>query len=263
MKKIISLCLFVSLFFITPITNAQTETDESRPFHQTENAMADIDATLATAKAENKLALIVLGANWCHDSRGLAQRLGTEEMSSLMVDKYELLYVDIGFYETNMGIVSRFGLPILFGTPTVLVIDPETEQLLNRDSMHKWLDAASVSLEDTKDHFTKLLNAKPIELNVEQSDRLKTLLAEISAYEAEQTERITKGYAVIGPLLEARVSGEGEDDTFMNYWQQLGKMRYGLANSLIELRSQAIRRDQAGEQNIELVFPEYPAFTWE
>ncbi len=267
-NKFILFVLLVGLF-IAPTANADNTAEEPRPFHHTEDAMADIDNVLAKAKAEDKLAIIVLGANWCHDSLGLAQRFQSNEMVGLIAENYELLYVDIGFFEVNMNLVSRFGLPIMFGTPTVLVVDPETETLLNRDTMHKWLDAASVSLEDTKDHFTDLLNADAVSITAEQSeqfeqsDQLKALLGEIALYEAEQTARITSGYAIVGPKLRLRVSGEGDNEEFMFYWGQLSKMRYGLAGALIELRSEAIRRDASGEENIELDYPNYPPLTWE
>ncbi len=261
--KFILFALLAGLFLAPFATYAEEAEDETRVFHQTEDAMADIDQVLAKAKAEDKLAIIVLGANWCHDSLGLAQRFQSNEMVGLIAENYELLYVGIGFFEVNMNLVSRFGLPIMFGTPTVLVVDPETETLLNRDTMHKWLDAASVSLEDTKDHFTNLLNSEPITLVVEQSTQLQTLLGEIALYEAEQTARITNGYAIVGPKLKLRVSGEGDNEEFMFYWEQLSKMRYGLANTLINLRAEAVKRDALGEQNIKLDYPNFPALTWE
>jgi hypothetical protein len=264
MKKIISsLFLILVIVFATRPLYAQTTRDEQTPYHHTENAMGDIDKAIATAKAEDKLALIVLGANWCHDSRALAQRLGSDEMSQLMADDYILLYVDIGFYESNMELVKRFGLPIMFGTPTVLVVDPNTETLLNRDTMHKWLDAASVSLEDTQNHFTKLLNAEPIELVAEQSAQLRSLLAEISNFETSQSARITNGYSVLGPMLKDRVAGVGKNQEFMKHWVPLSKLRYGLANGLIKLRSEAIRRDAAGEANVKLTYPVFAPLSWE
>lgn len=259
------LSVVVGLFFIIPASYAQAPTTESRPFHQVEDAMADIDQTLALAREGNKLALIVLGANWCHDSRGLAERLASDEMSELLEEGYELLYVDIGFYESNMGLVKRFGLPIMFGTPTVLVINPHTEQLLNGGSMHQWLDASKISLEDTKAHFTQLL-LLDVEIDVanhEQSTQLIALLSDISTYEAEQTARITRGYAIIGPMLDKRVTENEQSDEFLSYWGQLSKMRYVLANALVALRQAAIARDAAGETDIVLEYPEFEPLSWE
>jgi hypothetical protein len=45
-------------------------------YDETADAAAQIDAALAEAAARAGPALLVFGANWCHDSRGLAHTLG-------------------------------------------------------------------------------------------------------------------------------------------------------------------------------------------
>ena len=79
--------------------------------------MQAIDSKLAQAKLAQQKLLIVLGANWCHDSQGLIQRFASNEMSSLLQENYQTLFVDIGYYEKGFDVVSRFGMPIYYGTP--------------------------------------------------------------------------------------------------------------------------------------------------
>ena len=62
--------------------------------------MADVDAALARAGVRGTKALIVIGADWCHDSRGMAARLDKPEFQTLIADNYELVYVSAG---TNPG----------------------------------------------------------------------------------------------------------------------------------------------------------------
>lgn len=128
--------------------------DEPRPYDKDRNAMADVEATLAKAAQSGKKPLLVLGANWCHDSRGLAARFEKEEFISLIQDNYELLYVDVGKRDRNLDVAKRFGIHDIIGTPTVLVLNNNGE-LLNADTASDWRRAASISDEDTFSYFSK------------------------------------------------------------------------------------------------------------
>jgi len=46
--------------------------DEPRPYDAEADAEVDINHTLVAAKEEGKLAMLLFGANWCHDSRATA-----------------------------------------------------------------------------------------------------------------------------------------------------------------------------------------------
>lgn len=57
---------------------------EARAFAVVPDAMADVDAALARASANGKRVLLVMGANWCHDSRALAGWLETPRFAALV-----------------------------------------------------------------------------------------------------------------------------------------------------------------------------------
>jgi len=122
--------------------------------------MEDIDKTLANAKANNKLALIVMGANWCHDSRSLATKLYLPEVKETIESNYELMFVDVGYLTKIKEVITRFGMPVIYATPTVLIIEPNTEALINGHNMHIWRDADKVSVSDTHQYFTDIANNK-------------------------------------------------------------------------------------------------------
>ncbi len=126
--------------------------DEPRPYDKTRDAMADANSALAMAMISGKKPLLVLGANWCHDSRGLAARFEKPEFQSLIQDNYELRYIDVGKRDRNLDVAKRFGIHQIIGTPTVLVLSPEGK-LLNRDSAHMWKRAASIAEDETYDYF--------------------------------------------------------------------------------------------------------------
>ena len=119
---------------------------EARSYAVSDNAMGDVDAALARASESDKRVLLVMGANWCHDSRALAGWLATERFAALIEARYELVFVNVGMPQTgdghNIAIAQRFGLDGLPGTPNLLVLTAEGE-LLNADTATTWRNAAS------------------------------------------------------------------------------------------------------------------------
>lgn len=119
---------------------------EARPYHVSDNASADVDAALARAGQSGKRVLLVMGANWCSDSRALAGWLVTDRFAELIKRKYELVYVDIGMPRAggrpNLGIARRFGVPELPGSPNVLVLMSDGV-LVNPTTATGWRNAES------------------------------------------------------------------------------------------------------------------------
>jgi hypothetical protein len=110
--------------------------------------MADVDAALDRARVSGKRVLLVMGANWCSDSRALAGWLETERFVALIDRKYELVFVNIGMPRTgdghNLGVARRFGVPELPGLPNVLVLTADGT-LVNPATATSWRNAESRS----------------------------------------------------------------------------------------------------------------------
>jgi len=107
-------------------------------YDETADAAADIDAALANAQARAVPALLVFGANWCHDSRGLAHTLDTHEtLSAFMADHYALAFIDVGTRSRNLDQLARFDVDHIFGTPTLVVANGAGD-ILNAHSVHDW-----------------------------------------------------------------------------------------------------------------------------
>lgn len=110
--------------------------------------MADVDAALARASAGRKRVLLVMGGNWCHDSRALAGWLETPRFTALVAERYELVFVDVGVPQTgegrNLDVARRFGLTEFPGTPALLVLTADGKPV-NIDTAASWRNAASRS----------------------------------------------------------------------------------------------------------------------
>ena len=135
------------------LKSAPKADNDPRPFNDDRLAQADVEATLFAAKASKKNALIIMGANWCHDSRALARHFETPKFQTLFNTEYETLYVDIGQKDRNIDIAKRFGLSEIVGTPTVFIISPEGE-VLNLDSAVTWRNSASMEGDDIFRYFS-------------------------------------------------------------------------------------------------------------
>tara|TARA_R110002033_G_scaffold22592_23_gene54378 strand:- start:54 stop:539 length:486 start_codon:yes stop_codon:yes gene_type:complete len=156
-----SLLLVLATLALVPLSAISAELHgaaypEARPFEQEANATEQVDAALDRAERANKRVIIVMGANWCHDSRGLAGWFAQPRFAVMLEAKYELVYVDVGHRDRNIDIAQRFGLKAIKGTPTVLVLSPKGI-LLNPKSAAQWRNAASWTEEDIFTYFDQFL----------------------------------------------------------------------------------------------------------
>lgn len=236
--------------------------DKGELYLPSEDAMADVDGALARAAASQRLALIVLGANWCHDSRALAARLHQEPLAGLVANHYETLLVDVGFLEHGQNIVQRFGSPIYYATPTVLIVDPDSEELVNAGDRHQWGNAFSISMEDSVAYFERMAEASRGRGDRATGGELERLHHEIDAFEQRMARRVEEGYAVVGPMLRAYKAGQ-EDEQFDARWNEVSQFRLAIPGTVGKLRQEAARRVAVGEQAIELEYPDFPPFSWQ
>ncbi|MBX7533667.1 thioredoxin family protein [Qipengyuania sp. 1XM1-15A] len=132
---------------------------EARSFTVSDDASAQVDAALERAMSSGKHVMLVMGANWCHDSRALAGWLETPRFQQLVEAEYELVFVNVGMPQTgdghNLDIAARFGLEELPGTPNLLVLTP-FGTLVNADTATTWRNAASRSEDEIYDELVRL-----------------------------------------------------------------------------------------------------------
>jgi hypothetical protein len=121
-------------------------------YDPTRDANADVAAAFTRARASGRMVMIVLGGNWCHDSRALAEHFAEPDFQAMLTPRYEIVFVDVGHRDRNLDIPARYGMPALQGTPTVLILSADG-QLLNRGTAGSWRNAASRRRESIFAHF--------------------------------------------------------------------------------------------------------------
>jgi Thioredoxin-like len=138
-------------------SDAAMKNPEAKLYDAKRNAGADVDQALAAAKKDNKRLVVVMGANWCHDSTALAGWFGTPRFAEMIGAKYALVYVDVGTPQTgdgrNLDIAKRFGIKKVKSTPLVMVLSADGKLLNSKKDAASWRNAASRSEESIFTYF--------------------------------------------------------------------------------------------------------------
>lgn len=121
---------------------------EARLYDASIDASTAVDKALARAAGSKRNVLIVLGANWCHDSRAFAGWSESDKIGGLIKDRFELVFVNVGMPQTDDGhnqhIARRFGFDKQEGTPLVIVTSFDGI-VLNSETAQSWRNTASRS----------------------------------------------------------------------------------------------------------------------
>ena len=260
--------LYFRLLFVVALSmclGAETDPD-GKLFQLSADPLADVQQALGRADDGDRLLLVVLGANWCHDSRALASRLHSPPLAELIQQHYELVFVDVGFLDKGRAVTQKFGVAHFYATPTVLIIDPSSGQSVNDEDRHIWSNAYNVDMASSVEYFEKWAMSGPVADSVTysaaDSTQLRQLYAEINQFEQQLAERVAAGYAVVGPMLEAYKAGNAPEE-FDASWNELRDFRMAIPDAIRELRVEAQRRVSEGEKDIQLVFPGYALLSWE
>ena len=257
---IVALAMCVGLN-VDSVRAADTDPD-GHLFQPSVDALSDVQGALSRADDNDRLALVVLGANWCHDSRALASQLHDWPLSELIQQHYELVFVDVGYLDKGREVLQQFGVAQFYATPTVLIINPSNGQLVNDEDRHIWGNAASIGMSLSVQYFEKWAMNDSVADPVADSTELRQLNAEIDQFEQQMAERVAAGYAVVGPMLEAYKAGNAPEE-FDASWNELRDFRIAIPGDVQKLRDEAQRRVSEGETDIQLPFPKYPLLTWE
>jgi thiol-disulfide isomerase/thioredoxin len=125
---------------------AELRTPLPYPYDERADANRAVDAARAEAAAQHKLLLIDLGGNWCPDCRILAGTMDLPEVRAFLDAHYVVVSVDVGRFDKNLQIPARYGLKKrLEGVPSVLIVDPRTDRLVDAGHTAALADARSMT----------------------------------------------------------------------------------------------------------------------
>lgn len=254
-SQAIVVILYLSFCFHFQFSMASTLEAEAKfeVFIPSANPMGKVQKTLDAARKNKQLALLVLGANWCHDSRGLARNFDSVEMQKILSKHYQTVFIDVGNLEDRRDITERFGQVHYFATPTVYIVDPTSEQLLNASTLKKWGMADNIPAKEYKRYFTNYaINAKS-----ENQPIGPAYQAQIRMFAQYQGHRLNLAYNHLRPMMAEEDKGDSSAG-FLEDWKAVREFRIKLQNDLLHLDEQARKRAP-----LPLQLPSYQPFYWE
>ena len=111
------------------------------------NGAKALELALAHAAASKTLAVIVFGADWCHDSRALSEVLTSAAFKSEFGSRVEVTFIDVGRPQTgegrNLDLVQRLGVKNLKSTPALFVLRGDGKLLNGKKDATSWRNAES------------------------------------------------------------------------------------------------------------------------
>lgn len=237
----------IAILLCTTLSSAHAA-DDTSGFYQTFTANQEshtVNEAVNRAADERKPLLLILGADWCHDSRALAGYFDTPEVKKA-AQSFEVLSVDVGYLEDKSDWLQQFAYPAYFATPTVLAIDPVSKTVLNRESLVKWQSAHNESALILADYLSSMNTDSEV-----HAAKTETPVP-LAQFELQQANVLYAHYNQLGALL--KLEDEGQDVPELNEkWREVKAFRVQLQKDLIRLHS---------SNGISEPLPTYPAISW-
>jgi hypothetical protein len=193
---------------------------------------------------------VVLGASWCHDSQDLAKGFSDPQVDAILKQRFITQFIDVGYFEDRHDVAQKYGYPGYFATPTVLIIDPQSSQLLNRDSIKNWQSPSSMGSDGFIEYFSQI-GTEPVKAEVSST--------QLNDFTNQQIQRLRQGFNHLRPIWRAvRLGLETDDSELAAVATEVWEYRVQLQKDIHHLEAQLRENKDA-----ELILPEYPKFSWE
>jgi protein disulfide-isomerase len=112
--------------------------DKSKPLYPDPRmARASLSAALKVAHEQNRLVIVVFGANWCESANELADLLTNDaSVRKALAERYVLTYVNVGDdFEENEDLAEALGVEDLPdpGIPMLVILDANARVIAIKD----------------------------------------------------------------------------------------------------------------------------------
>ena len=148
----LSLCSGIALAATPPAPRVSAATIDALPrplplpYDEAADGLAAVRQGRTLARMQHKRLLIDLGGNWCLDCRILAATMALPELHAFLDTHFVIVKVDIGRYDKNGAVARHYGIvKRLDGVPAVLVVDPESDTLVNSGNYFALADARGMT----------------------------------------------------------------------------------------------------------------------
>jgi thioredoxin-like negative regulator of GroEL len=95
------------------------------PYPPPANAAADLRQARERARRSSKLLMVVFGGNWCPDCWALHDKLHESPVREYVERRFEIVNVNIGEMDANLGIAKSLGVSLKKGVPAAAFFTPD------------------------------------------------------------------------------------------------------------------------------------------
>src|ERR1017187_8503907 len=95
------------------------------PYPPPANAASDLQRARKRASRSNRLLMVVFGGNWCADCRALHDRLRESPVREYVAEHFEIVNVNIGEKNANLGMAKELGVSLERGVPAAAFFAPD------------------------------------------------------------------------------------------------------------------------------------------
>ena len=116
-----------ALFRVTQDCAVVTFDHEHVPTHMLETLVAEgvnvAPPPAALVHAQDKLVMVIFGANWCPDCLALNAALQSDVVSAYAQRNFEVVKVDVGQFDRNQDFAEQLGVTSRRGIPVAVFLD--------------------------------------------------------------------------------------------------------------------------------------------
>lgn len=95
------------------------------PYPPPGKAASDLEHARERAKSSGKLLMVIFGGNWCPDCRALHEKLGESPIREYVEKRFEVVGINIGEMDANLGIARDLGVTLSKGVPAAGFFGPD------------------------------------------------------------------------------------------------------------------------------------------
>ncbi|WP_445428811.1 thioredoxin family protein [Alishewanella sp. HL-SH05] len=256
MSALTHLALILFSLVLLP-AQAASSYDNALSYQPEQQILPTLPVLEQKALAENKLLLVALGASWCHDSVALLERFAEPTLAAALAERFEIVLVDVAYLQYGQATTTRYQLPLYYGTPTVMIIDPSNRQLLNKPDLMQWTNAASFD-EGAYQQYFLTTHFKQQFAATQQPALTEAAQQHIRDFEEQQAATLAMGYQHLSPLLAAYETDPQADRTeFMAVWDEVKRFRGSIIADV-----QALQQAAMLDAHSPLKIPSYNEFSF-
>ena len=101
-------------------------------YSATADAKADIAAAIKQARVGHKRIILDFGGNWCGDCQVLDIYMHQSPNTEILAKHFVVVHVDIGRYDRNVDVATKYKVPIQKGVPALAVLDSNGRLLFSQ-----------------------------------------------------------------------------------------------------------------------------------